>query len=139
MTWPEPLAARTRDTDAGYNVIITAGDGTRVAGLQIDVYGAGRRKNALCGALRITDNNGAARQRVRALALLMREALRHAVELGVVYARADATPDMVQLAKRVTGHQPRREQPVATTIFTGKIIDWWQHASEATDGDGNVL
>ena len=97
------------------------------------MYGEGRRKIALCSALKITDASGAPRQKARALVLLMREALRHAVELGIRQRARRGDAGMLQLAKRVTGAQPASdEKPDGITHFAGKIIDWAEHAKEAS-------
>jgi hypothetical protein len=136
--WADPLRPAFRDDARGYNVAIVDNERTLVALLRVDVYGSGRRRIAWAQGASITDDNGAPKQKLRALALLVRGALQHAVQLGIPHVRADVTPQLTALVKKITGHTPASESGIAPAIFTGRIIDWWEHAREAADGDGNV-
>lgn len=137
MAWADPLRPAFRDDASGYTVGVVDNERQLVATVRIDTYGRGRRRLAWCRTLRV-QSDGAPRQKVRALVLLMRAALQHAAQLGIVYGRAEATPQMLALAKKITGHAPEAEYTNANTIFAGRILDWWQHAKEASDSDGNV-
>ncbi len=100
--WPEPLTPTSTDESPyRYTVTVHAGDGTPVAAAPCVVNrDAG---TGLYGEMQILDPNGGPRQRLRALVLLTREALRHGEEIGVTDVHTDAPLRLQAFAARLTG------------------------------------
>ena len=139
MVWAEPLRTATRDDATGYTVGVTDNERQLVATLRVDLERHGRRLDAFARTLRVIDPDGTARQKVRALALLMRAALIHGTQRGATHAHAYVTPQMLTLAKKITGHDGDDERGLTPVWWHAPLINWLQHAREATDGDGNLL
>jgi len=95
--WPEPLIPASEDDASDpkrFRTVVRAGDRT-VAVAALEVIISPRARFATCGELTILDATGAPQQRVRALVLLMREALRRAAELNIQHVYADV-PDRLR-------------------------------------------
>jgi len=102
MAWSEPLTARVVVVEPWhFRADVLAGDGNRVAALHVTYSDA----SASARGLRLTDPNGAPRQKVRAVLLLTRAALDFAAGLGIRRVHADAAPRLARLAQRVFGDQ----------------------------------
>ena len=116
--WPEPLIARVIPTGRyRVEVAVESADGWTVAAVSCaynDAAGWGS-----FGEMRITAATGAPKQRVRALVLLVREALRYADAIGVRYVRTEAPPRWAAFASRMCGFDAG--PPERRHIFSGHL------------------
>lgn len=132
--WPEPLTPRTRRLDE-HNLIaeVLAGDGAIVATAPYVVNVTAR--TGAFGTMEITDERGAPRQRVRALVLLVREALGVANDLGLVDVHTRAPARLAAFAERFTGPiAPRLE--LDTLEYRGDLAQIRSRALDETDATG---
>ncbi len=132
--WIEPLTVSSRDLDDyRFSIDVTDGAGTVVAAADALI-----NRGARCGylaQLRINDPSGGARQRRRALVLLVREACRHAQSLGVITVHTETTAALRAFGERLAGragltHGPRFR-------IGGDLNDIRTHLLAMTDQDGN--
>ena len=86
------------------------------------------------GAMEVS-TDGAPRQRVRAMVLLVREALRFAAEQGIVTVETPTPPRMVAFASRLTGLTP--EQMGAGFHFRGDLARIRTRTLEESDANGD--
>jgi len=137
--WPEPLTPETV-TPKPYTALIRvrAGDGTVVARvLALYNLDAGY---ALFGEMQIIARDGGPKQRVRALALLVRQALHTAADLGITRAHTDvdaARPALLDFARRMAGRAGYHADRDRIRIG-GLIHEMRTAALDATDADGNL-
>jgi hypothetical protein len=132
--WDEPLTAEPITINHHhFDTIVTAGDGRAVARVRCSVDA--RTRCGYFGEMNITDNDGAPRQRLRALVLLTRESLRHAQELGITRVRTDAPPRLADFARRLTGIDG--EQRGATVRFVGDLAAIRSRTLDVTRDDGS--
>jgi hypothetical protein len=133
--WPEPLSADVaRLTPTLVLIRARDGQGNAIAG----VLAAHGPTSAVFGEMTVTDRNGGPRQRVRALALMVREALRYAAEIGIrdAYTDVDETrPALLAFARRIAGRAGERTRPRHARIG-GQIYDMRSAALNASDADG---
>ena len=132
--WPEPLAASTRELNPySADVRVRDASGALVAHVRIGYnrdFGTG-----YYGEMQIDDPAGGPRQKVRALVLLTREALRHAQEIGLTSVATDAPPRLAAFAARMCGFQP---SPRGDGVrFAGALYAARSAALDASDPDGN--
>jgi len=100
--WAEPLTAETVVLDAySCAVVAYAGDGLPVARV-LCAYNV-PAGTGVFGEMSVVDQGGGPRQRIRALVLLVREALRFGAEIGIVSAHTDAPPRLAAFAARMSG------------------------------------
>ncbi len=137
--WPEPLTADTTLTgEHTFTVTTRAGDGRAVAQvLALHNTDAGY---GLFGEMQIIDPNGGPRQRVRALALLVRQALHTAADLGITRAHTDVDatrPALLDFARRMAG-RPGYHADRDRIRIGGLIHEMRTAALDATDADGNL-
>lgn len=133
--WAEPLTAATDEIDPyTVEVVVRAGDGTRVAAVRC----AYSRESAfgLFGEMRTLDADGAPRQRLRALALLVREALRFAADAGVARVRTDAPERLRAFATAICGLEPLEAGGVR--VYAGELHAVRSYALQHSDADGNL-
>ena len=100
--WPEPLTPAAYDIDEyRFRVEVTAGADAQLVAVAHCLVNRGAR----CGYLAeiSIDPDGGARQKRRAIVLLVREACRHAQELGITSCHAELTPAMRALGERLAG------------------------------------
>jgi hypothetical protein len=140
--WPEPLSADVARLN-GHTVLIRAHDGQGNA--IANVLAAHGPRDAVFGEMLITDRNGGPKQRVRALALMVREALRYAASIGIVNAWTDvdaSRPALLTFAQRMSGQlgDPFGSSLDATPPrrIGGLIYAMRSAALTATDADGNL-
>jgi hypothetical protein len=135
MTWTEPLTADARDTDA-YNFIATVTD---AAGVKCAAVPCAVNRAAGCGmfgAMEIIDQDGAPRQRIRAMVLLVRTALQYAGSIGVRRVETELPDDrLLDFAARLTGREPERRG--VRLYFAGDLADIRSRTLEETNGDGD--
>lgn len=133
--WPEPLTAGIREADEHTaDVVALDGRGAVVARVRC-VFNA----EAGCGALgemRIIDERGAPGQRLRALVLLVREALRFGSGRGVTHVWTEAPPRLAPFAERLSGltsvpHGGRLR-------FAGELHAVRSHALRESDAHGRL-
>jgi hypothetical protein len=132
--WPEPLTAATAIADE-YTVAVTvaAGDGTAVA--RVLCAHSPTARYGIFGEMQVIDGGGARRQRLRALVLLVREALRYAAEIGITRAHTEAPPRMAAFASRMCG-LPGTEAG-GGLLFRGELHAMRSAALDASDAHGN--
>jgi hypothetical protein len=136
VTWTEPLRADARDiSPRRYAVLLFTGDGQIVANAQVYVDQVNRA--GLLHEIHVTDRDGGPRQVRRGMVLIIREALRHAADLGIQEARGIVTPNMRELVAELTGARPRTLGP-DLEIFEAPLADARSRSLERSDGDGNL-
>jgi hypothetical protein len=134
--WTEPLAARTEEAGQyAFDVVVAEGGGRDVARVRCAI-----NRNAGCGvfgAMEVLDADASARQRMRALTLSIREALRHGAAIGITDVAADVPPRLATLVSRVSGM-------TAASIggqmrYRGLLHAVRTRALDETDSDGNLV
>lgn len=132
--WTEPLAARARDLD-DYRFVVEATD---AAGTPLATADALVNRDARCGylaELRVIDATGTARQRRRALVLLVREACRHAQALGITSVHTETTAALRAFGERLAG---RTGSSVGLRFrIGGDLAELRSHLLAITDAEGN--
>ena len=100
--WPEPLLADSESLDT-HTIAVTVrhAGGRPVAGV-ICAYNAGAGFGVF-GEMRVLDEGGGPRQTVRALVLLVREALAYAAGLGLTQVNTEAPERLRPFASRMSG------------------------------------
>jgi hypothetical protein len=142
--WSEPLTVDSRDIDIGrdgdvdgFATTVRQQGGTMVA--QVRCITNQQARTGFFGEMNIVDQQGAPRQTQRALVLLVREALRHAADLGIQHVRTELPPRMQSFAERIAGAQARQLAGDGTWLtLGGDLADIRTHALETSDADGNV-
>ena len=138
--WPEPLTADTVVLTK-YSVLIRthAGAGAVVARV-LAVYNPEARY-AVFGEMQIVDQAGGPKQRVRALALLVREALRYADSIGITAAHTPVPagrPALLAFARRMSGKPGEPDANNIDVRIGGALYEMRTAALAATDADGNL-
>ena len=137
--WPEPLTPATAPlTRYAALHTVRAGDGTLVARVRT-AYNAGAG-TGMFGEMIITDPAGGPKQRVRALALLVREALRYGAEIGIRDAWTDVPADrpaLLDFARRLAGRAGAWLSVDAVRIG-GQLHEMRTATLRETDADGNL-
>jgi hypothetical protein len=132
--WAEPLTVTATQTrDAEYVVGVHAGDGTLVA--MVAVATGARNRCGYFGEMNVLDDNGGTRQRLRALALLVREAIRYAAQLGITHGETDVALDRPVLrafAEKMSGVALDERGHL-----TGPLERMHTNVLNVTDDDGN--
>lgn len=100
--WPEPLTAAAREVDE-HTVDVVALDGRGAAVARVRCAYNARAGCGALGEMRIADERGAPSQRMRALVLLVREALRFGAGRGVTRVWTETPERMAPLARRISG------------------------------------
>ncbi len=135
--WSEPLtASAAHDGPFAFVVTVRAGDATPLASVRCPI-------NAVAGCgyfgeMIIGDANGAPRQRLRALTLLVREALRFAAEAGITTVHTDVPPRLQRFAEQISGVAPQRRRGDLTGVLSGELHDIRSVALRVSDADGNT-
>jgi hypothetical protein len=130
--WTEPLTVTATQTrDAEYVVGVHAGDGALVA--MVPVATGANNRCGFFGEMNILDQNGGPRQRLRALALLVRGAIRYAAQIGIEHGET-SVPDvrLRAFAEKMSGVavDARGELRGALERMHTNVLD-------VTDEDGN--
>jgi hypothetical protein len=89
------------------------------------------------GEMRIVADDGGPRQRVRALVLLVREALRYAEQIGVSHVGTEAPARLEVFAACMCGLATERPS-VGRRIFVGELQAVRTAALAASDTDGRL-
>ena len=100
--WPEPLIASTERVDT-HTVAVTSRDSSGVPVAAVICVHNARAGFGIFGEMRLLDDRGGPRQRVRALVLLVREALRYADTLGITRVSTEAPERLVPFVSRLAG------------------------------------
>ncbi len=134
--WNEPLTATTRQID-DYTIVVTAraADGIECAAVTC-VYNAGAGFG-IFGEMRVLDDTGAPRQRLRALVLLTREALRFAADNGITRVHTEAPARLEQFAAAMCGIAPDSAGDRRT--FAGELHAVRTHALRVSDATGALI
>ena len=137
--WTEPLTPVVRDFDEHmYGVAVLTGEGTVCAHVRV-AYSL-EISTGCFGAIVIDDASGAPRQRLRAMVLLVREALRHAQQtLGLQHASTEAPRRLQPFAAKMFGIDgddvtAGRGDAIA---FRRQLADVRTHVLSVSDADGN--
>ncbi len=142
--WSEPLTVESRDVDVGkdgtvdgFATTVRQQGGTMVA--QVRCITNQQAHTGFFGEMNIIDTAGAPRQRQRALVLLVREALRHAANLGIQHVRTELPPRMQSFAERIAGVRARAITADGNWLALGaELAPIRTHALETSDADGNL-
>ncbi len=100
--WSEPLTPETATVDT-HTVAVTVRDSTGATVAEVHCLHNARAGFGVFGEMRLLDARGAPRQRVRALVLLVREALRYAESIGVTHVTTEAPERLRAFAARMSG------------------------------------
>ncbi len=134
--WDEPLAARVDDAgEYAFDVVVAEGGGRDVARVRCAI-----NASAGCGVFGEMEIGGAdasARQRLRALVLLIREALRHGAALGITDVAADVPPRFAAMVSRVSGMTPTTSG--GHMRFRGVLYAVRTRALDETDANGDLV
>ncbi|HXK33944.1 MAG TPA: hypothetical protein VNM91_08050 [Dehalococcoidia bacterium] len=134
--WPEPLSADARQLDEHtVDVVALDGRGAEVARVRC-AYNA----RAGCGALgemRVVDERGAPAQRLRALVLMVREALRFGAGRGIRQVWTEAPGRMAPLARRISGLAGAERG--GRLRFDGELHAVRTHALRSSDAHGRLV
>jgi len=134
--WAEPLTADTRRRDRyTFDALVRQADGRAVAGVRCTVNPDTR--TGWFGAMVITDPDGAPRQKVRALVLLVRESLREAADQGIRRVRTEAPDRMLAFARRMSGLDGLRLTD-DHNLIAGELHRIRTHALETSNADGDL-
>jgi hypothetical protein len=133
--WAEPLIATTEPL-ASHTVAVTVHDaaGTPCAAV-LCAYSLESGTGSL-GEMRVLDERGGPRQRVRALALLVREALRYANALGLERVRTEAPERLMPFAARMSGLAGERAR--GRRVLEGELQAVRTAALRASGDDGSL-
>jgi hypothetical protein len=103
--WTDPLSADSQDLTRSLT-LIRVRDATGLVCARLTIGHNRQAGTAICGELNIVDDTGGARQKIRALALLVREAYRYALSIGCTTATArNIPPKLVNFVQQMTGVQ----------------------------------
>jgi len=100
--WTEPLVPETSVVDT-HTVAVTVRDGTGMAVAEVLCLQNAQAGFGVFGEMRVVTSRGAPRQRVRALVLLVREALRYAESIGITRVSTEAPERLRPFAARMSG------------------------------------
>lgn len=133
--WIEPLTASARDNgEFEFIVTVSAGDGLAVAAVRCPH--SARAGFGYFGEMAVLDPGGGARQTIRALVLLVREALRYASEIGIMRVRTDVPPRLQAFAAQISGVEPRADRGARTGVVAGELHEIRSHALTVSDAGG---
>ena len=136
--WIEPLTPSARATsEFEFVVTVSAGDGTGVAEVRCPHSAAAAF--GYFGEMSILDAGGGVRQTMRALVLLVREALRYAAEIGITRVRTDVPPRLRAFAGQLSGIDAGVAPGGRTGALAGALHEIRSHALLASDGDGALV
>jgi hypothetical protein len=137
MPWVEPLSVASADHDAySFTVTVRAGNGLAVAHVRCAVNvpaGCG-----VYGAMFIDAGNGGVRQRIRALALLTREALRHARALGITRVQTQLPARLRKFATALSGDAGLPMKGTTDILLRGSLADMLANAEARVAANGDV-
>lgn len=140
--WSEPLAVRVEDAGAyAFDAIVADGGGRDVARARCAI-----NRGARCGVfgeMVVLDGAGSPRQRLRALVLLIREALRYGAEIGITDVAAETPEALEPLVSRLSGVTPsraggRRRYRLALHAARTRVLDETDDSGELTGRDGGI-
>jgi hypothetical protein len=132
--WPEPLAAATAPLNP-HEVTVTVRDAEGRAVAAVRCAHNARDGFATFGEMRLLADAGGPRQRLRALVLLVREAMRYGADIGITHARTEAPARMAAFAARLSGVPG---VPVAGRRVVAAELQAMRTALlRETDADGN--
>lgn len=132
--WAEPLTATTERTDT-HTVTVTVRDSAGLPVAAVPCAFNARAGFGVFGEMRLLDDGGGPRQKLRALVLLTREALRYADALGLTHVSTEAPERLVPFASRlagIDGVEAGRRRVFATELHTARTA-----TLRATSDDGS--
>ena len=138
MAWVEPLSVASVDHDEyTFTVTVKAGNGISVAHVKCAVNvpaGCG-----VFGAMFIDDKRGGVRQRIRGLAMLTREALRHADKLGIVTVETTLPPRLAKFAETLSGKPGvLLKSSDGRLLIRGRLAEMLANAEAKVQANGDV-
>lgn len=134
--WPEPLTAAAREVDE-HTVDILALDGRGAVVARVRCAYNARAGCGALGEMRVVDERGAPAQRLRALVLMVREALRFGAECGVRQVWTEAPERMSPLAARISGLAGAERG--GRLRFDGELHAVRTHALRSSDAHGRLV
>jgi hypothetical protein len=133
--WDEPLAATAREIDA-YTIVVSVSDARAIEVARVLCGYNALARSGVFGEMQIVDANGGARQRLRALVLLVREALRFAAGAGLTNVLTEAPERLAPFATRMSGIDA---QPIGgRRLFAGELHVVRSVALRESDDAGNL-
>ncbi|MHB8683263.1 MAG: hypothetical protein ACYC9X_02915 [Dehalococcoidia bacterium] len=134
--WSEPLTAGSADRN-DHDTMITVRDGQGRAVAAV-LCGCNRQtRTGFFGTMEITAPGGSPRQRIRALVLLVREALRTADAYGLTHVRTEAPARLLPFAERMSNIRGRALHADRYDL-AGDLATTRTHALDTSDADGNL-
>jgi hypothetical protein len=133
--WAEPLGAVTEVAASHTVEVVVLEGGGRAVARVLCAHNAAAG-HGVFGEMRIVDAEGAPGQRVRALVLLVREALRYAAEIGVTRVSTEAPDRLEAFASRLSGLAGERAGP--GLLFRGELHLVRTAALGVSDSGGNL-
>lgn len=133
--WEEPLVAAARDIDE-YRFVAELRDASGTLVAAADALINRTAGSGYLAELRIIDATGMARQRARAVVLLVREAALHAQALGVTSVHSEATPALRVLGERLAGIAGTACGP--RFLIAGDLTQIRSHLLAVSDAEGNA-
>ena len=135
--WIEPLTATAEpEGEFAFRVAVQAGDASPIASVRCPINAAAGF--GYFGEMLIADANGAPRQRLRALTLLVREALRFAAENGITAVRTDVPERLQRFAQQISGVEPQLARGERNGVIAGELHAIRSFALRISDADGNI-
>jgi hypothetical protein len=132
--WPEPLTAAALDIDEyRFRVELSAGPDAQLVATAWCLVNQGARSGYLAEIS--IDPDGGARQKRRAIVLLVRECCRHAQALGITSCHAELSQAMRALGERLAG--VAGEPAGARYRVTVDLAEMRSRLLSITDADGN--
>ena len=133
--WTDPLTPRVEDAGKyAFDAIVADAAGRDVARVRCAI-----NIDAACGVfgeMELLDASATPRQRLRALVLLIREALRHGADIGITTVAADTPPHLEAFVSRISGMTPARLG--GPRRFRGELHAVRTRALDETDANGDL-
>ncbi|MDE3095846.1 MAG: hypothetical protein KGK07_07580 [Chloroflexota bacterium] len=134
--WSEPLTAASADDGRSVvTVTVLDGQGAPVAHVRCDYNRAAH--TGLFGEMVITATGGSPQQRVRALVLLVRQALAAADALGLTRVRTEAAARLLPFAERMSNLRGRELHAGGRFDLAGDLHSVRTHVLDTTGADGS--
>lgn len=136
MAWAEPLTA-TADTSVRGIVTVRCRDASRLLVAEVLYKYDLASGCSFLGEISLRSRDASVRQQTRALALMIRECVRSALELGLTTYHAEILPNMDVFARLVAGsNKPRTRSGLS--LAQGSLAELSQLVDERQLPDGRL-